>query len=82
MQVGTCCCQEIVLLAKTSGAQSTKTSSALWLHGFNRKQHKVLGFDPARKDELECASPLQQSTQTQEKFQKKQINYFKSRESE
>jgi len=59
MQVGTYRYQEIVLLAKTSGAQSTKTSSALWLHDFNRKQHKVLGFDPTREDELECVSPLQ-----------------------
>jgi len=36
-----------------------KTSSALWLHGFNRKQHKVLGFDPTREDEPECVSSLQ-----------------------
>jgi len=46
------------------------------------KQHKVLEFDPIKEDKPECVLPLQQSTQTQEKLQKEQIDYFKSRESE
>ncbi len=68
MQVGICCCQETLLLTKTSGLRSTETSSALWLHGFNKKQDKVFGFDPTRENEPECALPLQQSTQTQKKL--------------
>jgi hypothetical protein len=49
---------------------------------FNRKQHKVLGFDLAREDKPKCALPLQQNTQTQEKLQKEQVDYFKSKENE
>ncbi len=82
MQVHTYHCQETMLLAKTSEVQSTKTSSAFWLHGFNKKQHKVLKFDLTKEDEPECASQLQQTRQTQEKLQKEQIDYFKFRESE
>ncbi len=48
------------MLAKTSGVQSTETSNALWLHGFNRKQDKVLGFDPTRENKPGCALLLQQ----------------------
>jgi hypothetical protein len=59
MQVGICCYQETMLFAKIGGAQSMETSSALWLHGFNRKQYKILGFHPTGEDELERVSPFQ-----------------------
>jgi len=31
------------------------------LHGFNRKQHRVLGFYSTREDEFECVSTIQKS---------------------
>ncbi len=56
-----------------------KRTLTTWLQ---QETTKVLRFDLVKEDALECVLPLQQSTQTQEKLQKKQINYFKSKESE